>query len=670
VSDAASRELAFGRGAAGLRAAETTRPRNRSAAQLELTSAAPFLLAFAIVLYLALQGGGYDLVVRNQVGIAVWWGVFCAALAGLLPARQLGPAGRLAVTALCLLCAWSAVASTWSASAERSLAEVSREACYLGVLILGLLLQRRRRGALAAAAGGVASAIVLVALLSVISRLEPGSFPAARQTASLLPGAAKRLSWPLDYWNALAALMALGVPLLLGIASSARRLTVQAAAAAAIPVLALCGYLTFSRGGALAAAVALVVFFALSPDRVPKLASGLLVSGASAVVIAGAVHRPAVENALTGAGARHAGGELLLTLLLVCAGTALAQTGIGLAARHGSPPRWLRVRRRAALTAVAVVAVAAAVTLAAGGAGFLSREWRAFKRPTAAALSKDELGRYGVASGNGRYQLWRAAVQAASKRPLTGWGPGTYALLWPPRAPFYSPVQNAHSLYLETLAEQGAIGLALLAAFLAGLVFAAWRAALRDRRLAGAHGAAVCAGLCAFLVSAAFDWVWQVPALPVAALMLGAGALASGRVGQLGGRRGRAGARLALCALAVCSLVAIALPLAETTAIRGSQSEAAAGNRAQALGDAFTAARLEPYAAGPQLQLALVLETQNRVGSALAHARRAVADEPLNWASWLVLSRLEAEDGQPARSLAAFERARALNPRSPLFRAT
>jgi len=42
-----------------------------------------WVLTFAPVLYLGLRGGGYDAVVRGEVGIAVWWLLAVGALAGL-----------------------------------------------------------------------------------------------------------------------------------------------------------------------------------------------------------------------------------------------------------------------------------------------------------------------------------------------------------------------------------------------------------------------------------------------------------------------------------------------------------------------------------------------------------------------------------------------------------
>jgi cytochrome c-type biogenesis protein CcmH/NrfG len=62
-----------------------------------------------------------------------------------------------------------------------------------------------------------------------------------------------------------------------------------------------------------------------------------------------------------------------------------------------------------------------------------------------------------------------------------------------------------------------------------------------------------------------------------------------------------------------------------------------------------------------------VLEQQHRLGAAVAQARAATVKEPADWQAWLVLSRLEAEAGHPGPAVAAFERARALNPQSPVF---
>ena len=178
-----------------------------------------WILCGTLVLYLGIDGGGYDLVVRNEAGVVVSWVLLLGAAFGVLPATRFSRAGKVALCLFGGFLLWSAIASTWSLSSERSLQEVSRLACYFGVLLLALTTYGDRRRGLAHAVGAVATALVVIIALALVSRLRPGIFPGS-QGASFLAGS--RLNWPLDYWNGLAALVSLAVPLLLSLATSAR----------------------------------------------------------------------------------------------------------------------------------------------------------------------------------------------------------------------------------------------------------------------------------------------------------------------------------------------------------------------------------------------------------------------------------------------------------------
>jgi len=653
-------------------AARTFTGRSAVLRRVDTAALSTWILAGGLVLYLALDGGGYDLVVHSQVGIVIWWIVLIGAAWGVLPARRLTRAAWAGLALFGAFVVWTALATTWSLSSERSLDDLSLVAGYLGVLALGVGLHRDREAAVRHTIAAIASAIVIVSAAAVVSRLYPSVFPSARQTGSFLPGTQSRLSWPLNYWNALAALIALGLPLLLAIATSARTLRAQAAAAGSIPLVVLCAYLTFSRGGALAGTGALIVFIALAPDRIPKLATALVAGAGGAALIAGAVHRGALEHGFAGATARHQGATLMIAIVLVCAGVALAQVGIGLAVRHGTPPRWLVISRRRARSATLVaLALAVLVALLAGAPGRLSHAWRDFKQPNAAALHSRSLARFGTVSGNGRYDYWRVAVKATSGHVLGGSGPGTYQLLWLPRAPYESYVVNAHSLYFETLAETGVVGLALVLGLFVLLIGAAIRHVRRTRHEARARAAAVAAALVAFAISAGVDWVWQVPVLPAAFLLLGAAVLAPVARERIEGASIRRGlpwtARAGAVVIALACLVAITIPLAATTAVRRSQEASATGNTTLALADARDALRIEPGAESAQLQVALVLEERHDFAGALIAVRRATADASTDWSAWLVRSRIEAEAGHQQASVQAYVRARSLNPRSPLF---
>jgi cytochrome c-type biogenesis protein CcmH/NrfG len=127
-------------------------------------------------------------------------------------------------------------------------------------------------------------------------------------------------------------------------------------------------------------------------------------------------------------------------------------------------------------------------------------------------------------------------------------------------------------------------------------------------------------------------------------------------------------ARFAGVAVAAAAMVAIAIPLTAAASLGRSQAEGAAGDFAAALREAADARRVEPFAAAPRLQQALVLEAQGRLAEAEAAARGAVRHEAAEWSGWVILSRLEAERGHAHAAVAAYRRARSLNPDSILFR--
>ncbi|MCA1599445.1 MAG: hypothetical protein LC769_10630, partial [Chloroflexi bacterium] len=279
----------------------------RLSARANAPAAAAWTLAFALVAYLALSNGGYDTVVRSQVGVAVWWIVLVGAVAGLLPAR-IGVGGWVAIALLAAFAVWTGLAIGWSESAERSATELGRVGTYLGVLVLAIAAQGR--SAARHTINGLACAIGLVTALAVLSRLHPQWFP-ANDHIDFLKGSERKLSYPLNYWNALAAFAAMGVPLLLGVALGARTLAGQAVAAAALPLSALCVYLTISRGGVLALAIGILVFLLLVPRRLDALTTLLMAGAGSAILVSAASQRDALQEGVPTATAIAQGTEVL-----------------------------------------------------------------------------------------------------------------------------------------------------------------------------------------------------------------------------------------------------------------------------------------------------------------------------------------------------------------------
>ena len=159
----------------------------------ELGAIGAWLLGAALILYLGIKGGGYDVVVRSEIGIAVWWLVLLGAMVGALPARRVNRSSWLLFALLAALAVWSALSTSWSESSERSILESGRLAMYLGVLALAVAVSTRDR--VRPLISGIACGVVGVAALAVLSRLQPAWFPeGATTTGQFLESARSRLA--------------------------------------------------------------------------------------------------------------------------------------------------------------------------------------------------------------------------------------------------------------------------------------------------------------------------------------------------------------------------------------------------------------------------------------------------------------------------------------------
>jgi hypothetical protein len=640
---------------------------------LDLPALGAWVLGFALVAYLALDGGGYDPVLRGQAGIAVWWIVLLGVAFGVFPAARLRPAAWAGLALVVGLVVWTGISSGWSESQERTVADLGKVAAYAGFLVLALCVVGRP--AARHAVDGVAAAIGLVAVVALLSRLEPGLVGHTQLGDFFGEGAQRKLAYPLNYWNALAVFVGMGLPVMLRAATSARTLVVQASSAALVPAMVLAVYLTVSRGGVVVVVAALVAWIALTPDRLAKLATLAVCAAGAALLVAGADQRDALQAGVQTATARSQGDSLLWMVLVVGLGVALLQGAIGMAVRHARRPRWTVLPRRRAPWAFGLAAlVAVGVAFAAGVPDRVSTEWNAFKSLDAAPqtnAAEDAFGRLssGSLSGNGRYQYWEKAVEAQNTRPFGGIGSGTFEFWWARNASYQGGfVRDAHSLYLETFGELGIVGLLLIGGLLLWAIGVGVERAARRRsdehRGAIAAAAAACV---AFAVGAAAEWVWEFAALTAALLVLVAVMLQGARGDRRTAAGGGVATRAVLGLVAVCALVTIALPLTGAARLRESQSLAADRKLAPALESARTAVAVQPYAATPRLQEALVLEAGGSLDAAARSARAATAREPTNWRVWLVRARIDAQRGHAESALRSFRKASRLNPRSRIF---
>jgi hypothetical protein len=321
-----------------------------------------------------------------------------------------------------------------------------------------------------------------------------------------------------------------------------------------------------------------------------------------------------------------------------------------------------RRRAQAGVAVCVLVAIIAALTI--GAPGRLSNAWTEFKRGGTPGNGTERLT---SAAGQNRYQYWSAAIDENATQPLIGTGSGTFEYWWTRNGTTTDTIRDTHSLYFQTLGELGIVGLIVLMAFLLVVLIGGGMAAVRARPPDRTVLAAALAGALGFFLTAAVDWMWQIPVVSVAMLLLASVLL----VPELGDSTGDASLRIPLrLGFVVLSLVAIAviaIPLASTSLLRQSEADARSGDLPAALSAARSAQNVQPGAASPRLQQALVLEIQGQLGEAAEAAQAATARESTNWRTWVVLSRIEAKRGNAAAAVRDYRRAKSLNPRSSLF---
>jgi hypothetical protein len=517
-------------------------------------------LGVALVLQQAWHSGGYFPSGHLWAGAASFAGLGVL-LAVRPPHYRLGTPALVALAALAALAAWTGISARWSLAPDRAIEAMQLTLGYVGLLGLGLLAAGSGRLS-RALAGAVLAAAMAIVVAGLLSRLYPGLVPSPPPSPAV---PTYRLAYPLGYWNTFGALAAMAGVLALGIAADARAaLALRAAGAGATVLAASALYLSLSRGSWLAMMAGLVVLVLLGPRPASMLSSLAIAGGAAALAIARLASAPAlVDDPAAGAGQAAAGRAAGPVLLALALGAAALQVLIAAGGASVALAPIRRFGRRAVLAVVAVAAVAALGVYAVvpgkvdgraarelGSArGFVDRQWSDFMRPAEAGGNEPGEGRQRLTTSSGtRSDHYRVALDGFSAHPLVGDGAGSYGTRWMRERPVDAKVENAHSLYLETLSELGIVGGGLLGLFLGAIVCAALAARRHPRALGRARVAAVSAACVVWIVHAGVDWDWQMPALTGVFILLAAALLPVGRTTPGAGRerrpRGLAAARL------------------------------------------------------------------------------------------------------------------------------
>jgi O-Antigen ligase len=607
----------------------------------------PALAAFAPVFGLAAAQGGYFPTSWGWACVPLLWTVAVVVIVG--KSVVLSTVERRFLLLLAGLTGWIGLSAAWSVAGDQTVLELERALVYLAAVSAVLFVSRR--GSARSVLGGLLAAISLIATFSLLTRLVPD------RIGVYDPNAVYRLSHPIGYWNGLGIFAGMGALLALGFAERARTLGARALCAGLLVVLLPTLYFTFGRAVWIALAAGLAVAVAVDPRRLQLLA-GLFVLGPLPAIAVLAASR---ESGLTHAGtplgrAAHDGHRLALLIVLLAVANAFLAVAFAYASRRIEVDFGGRAAFAVAVTLALIVGIAVVFNRYGGPVTLAKKGYTSFTAPPP-HVSNNLNRRLLSFSGNGRADLWRLAWDDAKGHPVLGAGAGTYERYFLLHQPAdVSRVRDAHGLYVETLAELGPIGLALLIAVFA-VPLVTLRRARRHPLVPAAAGAYV-----AYLVHTGVDWDWELPAVTLAGLLCGASIL-------LAMRRWRTAkplspsARFAVATIAVATAGFATIGLLGNAALSRSATARREGRFAPAAADARRARSLMPWSPAPWEALG---ETQLAAGLA-ADARRsfrkAISIDDRDWQLWYGLA--GASTGAARRN--ALRRAVALYPRSGLL---
>jgi hypothetical protein len=584
--------------------------------RFSLLCAAGALIAAALLF----GGGSGDGAVAwiGGVALVVALGSCGLAFLGLLPLPGLGREG----IAFALLgggfAVWTGVTILWSVLPDRSWDYFNRGLAYFAFAVVG------------AFAGSALSTRVGAWLLGALVGVTCLWALAGKAVPALYEdyGRLARLRSPAGYWNALALVMVFGLPIALWAASSRRHpRLVGAGSVVLLYALVIAVVLTYSRGGVLAALVALAGWFALTRERFESLAA-FVSGGVPAAIVCGiALLLPGIAQDGQPHSVRVNDGAWFALAFVLGAGAAFAAAYF-LHYRPG-PERERLLLRAAAVVAIASVLAGIIVVSASGN-------------PLGGTTSVSQgPSRLGESSLNNRWGWWKEAWHGFAAEPLGGTGAGSFEIVHREFRDSTVDVLETHDLPLQFASETGIVGLALWVGAVGAALLGAWRALGRldgdEREAALALGLAVPA----FLVHGLLDYDWDFVALAGPLLFVIGFLLAVGRRPVRVGRHYVWVAVVVLVALA--GLSSIAAPRVAASRVDDAYAQIERGDLEQAASSAKSAHSLNPLSIAPLQAWASVEEDDGKLARARELYAQAVDLQPLNWASWYQLGLYDRE---------------------------
>jgi O-Antigen ligase len=645
------------------------------------------LLSAAIFCFVTFFAGGglppVQQATTTEIILTLASGAIIAAAVILTP-RARRVYGQWPVGLLLAFAALSALSVVWSVQPDASWQNAGLMFAYSAVFGAAVVLARAAPARWPAVIGGVTLAAVLVCGYALLTKVFPSWLDAHDIYA--------RLQAPYGYWNATGLTAAMGVIGCIWLGARRRgHALLNALAYPAIGLLIVTLMLAYSRGALVALVVGLALWFAVVPLRLRGAAVLLLGAVAAGLVVAWDFSQSALSSDSVELHARVVAGRQLGALLLaMLLALAIAGLAIGFYTGRHAPSRAARDNAGAVLLSILVLAVVAFVGALAvshrGLTGSISHGFNTLTN-THAPVPAETPGRL-TAIGSVRAVYWNEALKVFQAHPALGAGARSYGTASLRYRSEDLEANDAHGFVVQTLADLGLVGLAIVLALLLTWLAAAgrathpfnrrwtsWRELRRDgwqnigwrplddrgelgeQRAYSPERVGMLSMLClvvVFGVHSTVDWTWFVPgdacvALVCAGWLAGRGPLTSTPSGvdrATVGRRwvtGRAGGssfnEIGPLRLGIAAAVVIAALLAAW-------------------------AQWQPQRSADASQEALALSATNP-GAARMAAQNAVDYDPVSAEALFILSTIQQHAGQSALARATLVRAVHLQPSNP-----
>jgi tetratricopeptide (TPR) repeat protein len=572
------------------------------------------------------------------------------AFAGVLPRPGVGMWGAAFVGLLGAFVIWQGISIIWSIEGDRSWDYFNRGVVYFAFLAVGVFLGAWARWAPVLVAGGLAAVFAAATGWALAVKVFP--------TLDSDEGRVARLHAPLGYWNTLALLFDMAIPLALWLAARREnRIWLRAAATVFLYALVVALLLTYSRGGLLTALVAVGVWVVVARPRLESVAALSVAVPPGVLLAVWAFGRDGLSKDRQPYEVRVDDGTRFGLLFLVGALVVFVVAWWLGRVEFGEARR--RALGRAGWIGLGVAGAAIVIGLVVTAK---PQEWfHDFTREANPAVAAGP-GRLATVSSNSRWGWWKEAWQAFEDQPVRGTGAGSFELTHHILRKNRLFVTEPHNLALQFLSETGIIGFLLFVGVVAGAAAVAVEAVRRLEGVDQSAALALAVAALAYLVHALLDFDWDFVAV-TGPLFLALGVLVSaGRQERADGGGGSLVFAAAVGGVALVALSSLLVPWLSGKTVDDAYAALDRGSARAALHDAQRAHDLNPLAIEPLLASAAAHDALGDLNGARNDYTKAIELQPLNWRPWYELGAFEFARGRPRDALPYLDRAVHLDP--------